>query len=212
MTFMPWTEAHASQIEFFDADHKALYDCLNSLHTTAAGGDPDAIRRRLDWLSARIEDHFEREQLLMERSRYPHTRAHLDEHRDFLRTIHAIRRLYTERPQRVELAKVATFLKSAIGNHVLRSDAVLVAYLKGGGCGPAMLDPDSEDAPPARDRDSELVSVMVRVPAHRVDAIRGCGRLLRQGGPEAEQICAMAAPLTTMSVDEAASITAAATR
>jgi hemerythrin len=208
MTFMQWSDAYRLRNPEIDDDHRSVLDIVARLKTlSVAGSDADDVATALARLAEVTDRHFEREEGMMQRHAYPYRAAHREQHRVLARDLHAVRRLHAADHESIDLTAVLQFLRAWWHHHILRADSVFVTFLESGAGSPpaaesvvnlANLDQRSTGAV------EDLIAVTVRVPADRIDTLHACARLLRRGGPDAEEIVGIAHPLGTMTLDEAA--------
>lgn len=213
MSFMPWSEAYRLDVAVLDNDHRVVLEDIGRLSwlVDAEAGEEagdDAILSALTSVIDAIDSHFEREESLMVRHTYPYHLAHRDQHRVLSRDLFAVRKLFAAAPDSIDMPRVLQFLQAWWHNHILRSDAMLVTYLGTAAHGSVLSDgwslTELERLSVAVDGESHQVTLVV--PAEHVDTLHTCARLLRRGGSDADQLSALAHPLTTMTLGEAAVI------
>jgi len=77
MSFFPWSEEYSVHLRVIDNDHKDLVDTVNALHDGIKGGSArDKIGQIIGNLARYVDDHFVREEGLMEAYSYPNLAQH----------------------------------------------------------------------------------------------------------------------------------------
>jgi hemerythrin len=174
--FMVWTERFALGIRVLDNEHKQLFDIINSLHDAVHGGaEQKAIGGILDALAAYAESHFEREEGYLESYGYPKFAEHKAEHRRLTGIVYGLKRQYECNPEKVVGRDVLAFVKSWLEKHILNEDLAFVPYLRG----------ERGDVHPVRPKagpGGASVTVSETVPADKLDLLRQCAAILRDGG------------------------------
>lgn len=177
--FMVWSDRFALGIRVLDNEHKQLFDIINSLHDAVHDGEEQkAIGSILDALVDYAEGHFQREEAYLERYGYPKYREHKAEHRRLTGIVYGLKRQYACNPEKVVGRDVLAFVKSWLEKHILNEDMAFVPYLRGerGGLVPAR--PDSGPG-------GASVTVSESVPADKLELLRLCATILREGGYKA---------------------------
>jgi hypothetical protein len=77
-----------------------------------------------------INEHFHREEQIMETYRYPNLKAHRKVHRNLARAVYAIRAIYEANPDGVDPDQILAFLKSWLHNHIMVTDRDYIPYLQ----------------------------------------------------------------------------------
>ena len=128
---MTWNESLATGIASLDAQHKALFDCMNLLE--AATQERSMIRTCyvLEQLSGYVHSHFADEERQMRLHDYPGLTGHIRQHRDFTNKLYQVRRAYLDRDITGDLVEL---LRGWLLQHVSRSDMDYVPYLTADRC------------------------------------------------------------------------------
>lgn len=129
-----WTNAHLVEIDVIDDDHRRLVLLFNELLAACtAGVDSSIIKRVLDATITLTEEHFAREEKLLEAAGYPRLEAHRQEHRVLLKQLLSFGgQLTGGAPMSVD-PNVAGFLREWAIRHILGHDQDYVAYLRRSG-------------------------------------------------------------------------------
>ncbi|MCL2558007.1 MAG: bacteriohemerythrin [Treponema sp.] len=131
--FMPWDEQYSIGIGLVDRQHKELLRLTNMLHsacregsTAAQGAFQSTVHALVDY----VQVHFATEEKLMRQFRFTGMEDHLNEHREFVRTVLDKVRVFQKGELFVPLAFTG-FLKEWIIGHIARADKKLGTYIVG---------------------------------------------------------------------------------
>ncbi|MBK8907751.1 MAG: hemerythrin family protein [Rhodospirillales bacterium] len=217
MTFISWSEAYTLQVGTIDDEHKRIIEIINALERDRReGADSAALGSSLARMQEVIQEHFENEEAIMREHYYPYRGAHKEQHRQFNRDVYAARKLYSADADSIDFDVFLAFLRAWLHEHIVRSDAIFVSYLSGG-ARPTTVLPAVDPLPEClegvlADPDDPLHTVSMQVPESALDTLFTCARLLRRGGGEADALRAIADPLGTMTLVEAATVAKALMR
>jgi hemerythrin len=86
MALITWTkEQFGTNVSTHDQEHQTIFQMLNDLHdTVAGGGDRAAVGAKLDGLIGFVAKHFQSEETNMQKFDYPSYTAHKKEHDDLV--------------------------------------------------------------------------------------------------------------------------------
>lgn len=102
MSYFPWSEEYSVHLRVIDNDHKDLVNTVNALHDAIREG---ATRGRIGHiignLAQYVDEHFSREEGLMEAYDYPGLARHKRIHRHLTRTVYAIRIIFGSKPKKI---------------------------------------------------------------------------------------------------------------
>lgn len=208
MSFFPWSDAYSVHLRVIDNDHKDLVNTVNALHDAiASGGARDEIGRIIGTLAQYVDEHFSREEGLLEANDYPDLAGHKRIHRHLTRQVYAIRTIFAAKPKEIDPAKLLRFLRDWLVHHILEEDRKYVPYLRGSA---AQSTPAAEPVASAefsmqgqaagKDPGETLT---LTVPASKAAALRRCARFLSEDGLEAIAIEDIVMPIGHMTFDEA---------
>lgn len=177
--FFEWLPEYETGIRVIDGDHRHLFELARALDDFAAAGTTGPLLgQTIDRLITYVDEHFAREERIMAASGFPEFDAHLVEHRRATDVIYAIRDLYHEAPDDLDVKKVATFFRDWLKHHILDSDRRYVPYVRGEKPGAAAVPRPA----PLADHVPKLVDVHLQVPADKEAALRKCAQLLSRAG------------------------------
>ena len=130
MALLVWDESLETRIPHIDAQHQKLVSLINNLDQAVQDGTGGLlVSYVLQELIRYVKDHFEDEEQLMLRRRFPGLTDHRREHDIFasrLKEIHA-----TFQDGDALSATILDFLKEWLVNHIRRTDQVYAAFIQG---------------------------------------------------------------------------------
>lgn len=95
-----------------DGDHQVLFAMVNALHDVVERGDrPDNLGDLFRRLNHYVEGHFQREEQIMARARYPDLDGHRDRHRKLERKLAGMLTDYEAAPDAYDAGALLNFLK-----------------------------------------------------------------------------------------------------
>lgn len=205
MSFFPWSDEYSVHLRVIDNDHKDLVNTVNELHDAISGGGKrEEIGRIIGTLAQYVDEHFSREEALMESNAYPDVAGHKRIHRHLARQVYAIRTIFGSKPQLIDPAKLLRFLRDWLVHHILEEDRKYVPYLRGVA---AQSMPAEEPAARAHSetaiKDEATETLSITVPASKAAALRRCARFLTEDGLEAIAIEDLVMPIGHMTYEEA---------
>ena len=132
MSFFPWSEEYSVHLRVIDNDHKDLVATVNALHDAIRDGSAKGeIGHIIGNLAHYVDDHFAREEALMEAYDYPGLADHKRIHRHLTRMVYAIRMVFASKPMEIDPAKLLRFLRDWLVHHILEEDRKYVPFLRG---------------------------------------------------------------------------------
>ena len=209
MSYFPWSDEYSVHLRVIDNDHKDLVNTVNSLHEAiSAGAARGQIGQIIGNLAKYVDEHFSREEALMETYDYPDLASHKRLHRHLTRTVYAIRIIFTSKPKKIDPTKLLTFLREWLIHHILQEDTKYTPYLRGDMETETQSIADVSDVPPTPDLQEDLLdeteeTVTLTVPAAKAAALRRCARLLTEGGKESIALEDIVMPVSQMTFEEA---------
>lgn len=217
MSFFPWSDEYSVHLRVIDNDHKDLVATVNELHDAIREGSAKGqIGQIITNLAHYVDDHFTREEALMEAYDYPGLADHKRIHRHLTRMVYAIRTVFAAKPMEIDPAKLLRFLRDWLIHHIVEEDRKYVPFLRGDDGGRSVASPDTEGhaadhviagvvsnghAPDPATGKTETLTLTV--PADKAAALRRCARFLAEGGVESIAIEDVVSPVSKMTFDEA---------
>ncbi|MCW9035944.1 MAG: hemerythrin family protein [Rhodospirillales bacterium] len=175
-----WSAKYACNIRPIDDDHRALFETAETLrlrHESGAG--PELILACIDALLMYAHDHFDREELFMQRGGYPDLESHRRDHEKFRSLIRALKELYTYTPEIIDIGKVLTYLEGWLAGHILIKDSQFVNFIMKKD--PLMV---REMEPDLIGKGvKELTTKEIKIHPSMEQALHDAVRILNSGGP-----------------------------
>lgn len=219
MTFFPWSDEYSVHLRVIDNDHKDLVGIVNSLHDAIRTGRAmGEIGHIIGNLAQYVDDHFTREEALMEAYDYPGLADHKRIHRHLTRMVFAIRTVFAHNPKEIDPAKLLRFLRDWLVHHIIEEDKKYVPFLRGEAGGRSVSAPyrPGEAYKEAADHkvggvpsnghiagSTETETLTLTVPADKAAVLRRCARFLAEGGVESVAIEGIVSPVSQMTLEEA---------
>ena len=126
-----WTERWAVGVGTIDAQHRELFDAINSLLRDDGRPAPRDLAKVLDFLEEYISSHFGLEEIYMRRLSYPAYPSHKGEHVAFINDYYDLREEYDRNGASAELAdRMGRYMGEWLVNHIGKSDKALGAFLR----------------------------------------------------------------------------------
>lgn len=131
MTYMPWTAAMATNIEFIDKDHRILVDQINILADMIQGQMPgdavDTLKSVMTTLLDYTELHFSREEKVFEEAGYSGAAGHKAQHDSFISKISEASDKFSQGSLSAD--KLLALLKAWLTAHILGEDMRMAEFL-----------------------------------------------------------------------------------
>jgi hemerythrin len=130
MDFFQWTDDMKVGNGLIDQDHLELVTLVNELYDAARAGKSDSlIAITLQKLFAYTQEHFQREELLMEHIHYPDIAAHKEQHQKLIDQVLVLQNALSR--GRGEVAtSTAELLRYWLLHHIQRTDKKLAAAIR----------------------------------------------------------------------------------
>lgn len=199
-----WSDEYSLGIKVIDNDHMGLFEAINNLHDRLEhNGSREDIARDLDYFARYVREHFDREEIILTDYQYPELRHHKLQHQNIKKSVYAIRKIYSENPQLINMDKLVAFFAGWLKNHILKED---MAYRPFIGLTPDKTKSDAGDRlqldAVSRLNKAERVTLEVSVPINTQSVIERCASVLRSGGIDAEDLAKFVDPMFGMTFDE----------
>lgn len=134
MPAITWKEEYSVGIKTVDEQHKELFARINKLFDEIPKGNKDAVLEMLDFLQDYTIFHFNAEQDLMSRAKYPGLEEHKKQHEWFKEQIRSFQEEVQNKGVGVTLTvKLNRVLVDWLINHVTKTDIQYVPYVKQAG-------------------------------------------------------------------------------
>lgn len=200
MNLFEWSQDYAVGIRLIDNDHRGLFETINALHEAVQQESGEAeIGNTLNALIRYVQEHFTREEHLMEEYGYPDFDNHKKTHRTFTRQVFAMQKVFEADNELVDLVKMVEFLRGWLIRHILQSDMEYVPYLLDVPLAPQHGLTTSN----AMASEQPMETLEVSVPLGMGVVVERCAAILSAGGAEAEALEECAYPNSSITLDEA---------
>jgi hemerythrin-like metal-binding protein len=131
MPVVTWDEKYSVRVPEIDAQHKRLFDLIDGLSEAITDKKtPEGMKKILNGLVQYTEFHFQYEERLMERFRYPGLDAQRAAHRAFVQKVGGFQDGFSEGTL-LPGAEVIDFLTSQLVEHILAFDMKYADCLTG---------------------------------------------------------------------------------
>jgi hemerythrin len=129
-----WKDEYELGIPLIDEQHKKLFDIAGDaqelLLMPKSMDKFDEIATIIDELRAYVEFHFEAEQGIMEKIRFPKYFSHKFEHQALIKKMNELDIHNIDDDQQNQLLNIVTLIIDWITEHVLEKDKVMAAHYK----------------------------------------------------------------------------------
>lgn len=149
MTFVEWSDDFKIGEDEIDREHWGLFAIINDLSDKKIqGAGPESVSATIDALVAYVDVHFEHEERLMQRSRYPGLEGHIELHRRLAGRIAEYKFAYDRDPERFDYEAFMAFLAEWLTDHILHDDLKFATFHRALPAGE--IDPAVQEAVSAR--------------------------------------------------------------
>ena len=134
MPLVEWKESYRTGHEEMDGDHRRLIDMINTVYDAwAAGRELGSLTILFDQLVAYTDDHFRREEALLEAREYTRLPEQKAEHARLRDQAMAFRDRYlAEDDPSLFNSEVRAFLRSWLMGHILTEDLKYASLFENG--------------------------------------------------------------------------------
>ncbi|CAN5706729.1 hypothetical protein BH11PSE12_BH11PSE12_15410 [soil metagenome] len=133
MEFFSWTDELSVGNALIDQDHFELVTLVNELHEAAqAGKSGTIIAKTLETLFRYTQEHFQREELLMEHINYADIAEHCEQHQKLIAQVLVLQNAF-ERGRSEVASSTAELLRYWLLHHIQRTDKKLALEIKKSG-------------------------------------------------------------------------------
>ncbi len=196
MTTVSWTKAYSVGVPALDSDHRNLFEIIETVDRALQKKmGKEKIAKAIAGLIQYTEEHFQREEKLMERYDYPDLEKHKTQHRNLEKTVHALYRVYQVEPKSVDTKKLMEFLNHWLGYHIISVDMKYAKYIES-----LYL---SGQVPEFVNTPDKTKTVTLEVTAENAWLLKRCDVLLNRGEEEALTILEVADPASNMTLSVA---------
>lgn len=133
MSLLEWDDALNINIKDIDDGMKALFESVNRYLAYDARKrkeeDYDEIGEVLADVSEAVRHHFNYEERMLTRYRYPEIAGHKKEHRRFMKKILAFRRVFSEEPEKIYKDSVK-YMRDWLVRHIQEVDMRYAPFVR----------------------------------------------------------------------------------
>lgn len=130
MAFVIWTDELSVGNKFIDDDHKKLVKLVNDFHDAMEQGrGNDVIGKVLHNLVIYTKEHFSREEVEMQRIKYPKYLAHKKEHDNLIKEVADLQSGFQSGKTMLTI-QVSKFLRDWLATHIKQTDQLLAEALR----------------------------------------------------------------------------------
>lgn len=127
--YIRWSPLFSVSVPELDADHRRLFGIVNEFfQLREEGHGNEQVFYVLNRLVEYTEQHFAREERLMERAHFPAYHQHRLEHERLLQQVFRIHGTWEEGGEGVD-AEVMAFLQTWLQNHIMEFDKAYQSHL-----------------------------------------------------------------------------------
>ncbi len=129
--FAKWKEIYNTGIESIDIQHKKLFQLSNILNDSMISGKSyDIIEEIFLELIDYTEKHFDEEEDLMLKNKYPDISHHINVHKYLQQQLNDFYEQFKSGKLLLAPIKIREFLKTWILNHIIGTDTDYIPYIK----------------------------------------------------------------------------------
>ena len=129
ISIFQWREAYNTNVKEMDKHHQELFRTANRLYEEIhSGRDKSVLEETLDFLIHYTEDHFSREEKMMEDYDFPEFESHKKQHERLIFEVQELKDKYSAGEIQMDMS-IINFLKDWIINHILTEDRKYGPYL-----------------------------------------------------------------------------------
>lgn len=133
MTKLEWNKSFETGVELIDTQHRELIKRIDALELAIYGGKAKVeLVIMLEYLATYVDKHFEAEEEMMMKTKYPDFSRHHEEHKKFKLVYERILKEYKVKGTDNYLAmELDREVRKWFEHHLLVTDASYVPYCKG---------------------------------------------------------------------------------
>ncbi|WP_167730440.1 bacteriohemerythrin [Terasakiella sp. SH-1] len=119
---LEWDDYLSTGISVIDMDHKILLGLINQVFDVEQEDDDTKLTLILESLVDYVDEHFKREEVLMQICGYKNIEEHKAIHRQITDTVQGLFKIYQTNPSLVNIDGFQSFLAAWLPNHILNED------------------------------------------------------------------------------------------
>ena len=133
MGFFAWSDELSVGNTFIDNDHRRLISLVNGLYgAMEQGSGKDVQGKVLHGVIEYAQDHFKREETVMQRIGYVELASHKQEHNELIREVRNLQKKFGDGKSMLTI-HVSALLRDWLFNHIVQVDKKLTAAMQEAG-------------------------------------------------------------------------------
>lgn len=133
MALITWDQSYSVKVAELDGHHQKLFWLVNTLHDAMRSGKGnEVIRGIVEELTSYTHTHFQREEALMEQTKFPGLDAHRLEHQKLMAKV-AEYKAALDGGKGVNTSAVLQFLREWLAKHINHMDKGYSSHLNASG-------------------------------------------------------------------------------
>lgn len=133
MATFAWNESYSVKVQQLDAQHRKLFETINSLaDAMRVGKGEEVIREVVERLAIYTRTHFLQEEVLMQQTGYPGLLAHRAQHQQLMGDVEKYKQ-ELEAGHKPNTVAVLGFLQKWLVEHIRKSDQAYSDHLNAHG-------------------------------------------------------------------------------
>lgn len=122
MSTFAWNESYSVHVDQFDAQHRKLFEIINSLaDAMRVGKGEDVIREVVGQLAVYTRTHFLQEEVAMRQTGYPELATHQAQHSKLIADVEKYKKELDE-GHKPNLVAVLNFVQNWLVQHIQKTD------------------------------------------------------------------------------------------
>ncbi len=122
MTTFTWNDSYTVSVQQFDAQHKKLFEIINTLaDAMRIGQGEDVLREVVGKLAVYTRTHFLQEEVAMRQTGYPGLAAHQEQHSKLMADVEKYKTELDE-GRKPNLITLLNFLRTWLVQHIQKTD------------------------------------------------------------------------------------------
>lgn len=127
---IPWSDEYLLGIATVDEDHRNLFNVVNHLYRSVKKREGHkTINATFDALSKYVQEHFAREEQLMDQIDFPGLEEHKRLHAGFIQAFFSTKQSYNVAPRQFDFDGFLEFLRNWLVHHVIVEDRKYVRHV-----------------------------------------------------------------------------------
>ena len=130
MESVEWNDSFSVGDVLMDAHHRIFFGMIKEFSELADKNNPDAIKRRIEFLLEYAAMHLGAEEKLMLQANYPELEEHKAVHDAFVRQLLSVKKSFDEDPTSVTAENILNIMQDWLVSHIVGSDKRYMPYVQ----------------------------------------------------------------------------------